>query len=62
MYQLCGLTLLEEGVDISMEFCGGFWWVSSGLFCYPVGLMQDVKLAFISNLLLLLFIPIYTKV
>ena len=70
MFQLCGLALLEEG-----ENGGGggglFLWslvavlvgslyivlLSSGFDtrCY-------VKLAFIFNLLLLLFIPIYVKV
>ena len=43
MYQLCGLALFEAGGD--GYFYGvlwQFWWVRSGLFCYPVGLMQDV--------------------
>ena len=45
IHQLCGLPPLEEGGEVGGYFYGvvlRFWWVSSGLFCSLVGLMQDV--------------------
>ena len=45
MHQLCGLAALEEGGWVGGYLYGvvlQFWWVSSGLLCSPVSLMQDV--------------------
>ena len=56
----------EGGGVLFLCFCGvvrWLWWVSSGIFCSTVSLMQDVmKSLSSSTLLLLLFIPIYTIV
>ena len=67
MHQLCGLVLLEggKGVAISMELFGGFGGLALALLILFSSVLDagcDEKLAFIFNLLLLLCIPVYTKV
>ena len=66
MDQLCGLALLEGGMGCGClwgnyvaDLVGYLWLI---LFSYGFDAGCNEKFAFIFNLLLLLFVPIYIKI